>query len=172
MADGFEEIEALAVVDILRRANIDIKTVSINDNLKVIGAHQISVYADCLVTEMGDYDAIFLPGGYPGYENLGNSKEVIRIINEANDNNKLLIAICAAPSLLGREGLLKEKSACCFPSFEKELIGADVSFDDVVIDGNIITSRGAGTAHKLGFKIVELFKGKDFADDLTKKMLY
>jgi len=172
LAEGFEEIEALTVIDILRRAGIDVKTVSINDNITVCGAHNICVKADITVNEMKDYDMIYLPGGYPGYVNLSNSKEVGSILKEAYKNNKKICAICAAPSILGKAGYLKGKKACCFPSFEESLTGADVCFDDVVTDGNIITSRGAGTAHKLGFKLVELYKGKDEADKLSKAMIY
>ncbi len=173
MADGFEEIEALAFVDILRRADLEIQTVSITDNKTVTGAHNISITTDITISEIEDnYDMLFLPGGYPGYVNLGNSKEVIELLYNANSSNKYIVAICAAPSILGKEGILKSHHACCFPSFENELKGAEVLFEDVVISKNIITSRGAGTAHKLGFTIVELYKGKEIAMNLSRTMLY
>lgn len=172
LADGFEEIEALAVVDILRRADIDIELVSVNSSKAVTGAHNIIVMADKTIDEINEYDMIFLPGGYPGYVNLENSAEVINILAECNNSKRIIAAICAAPSILGKQGMLNNKSACCFPGFENELKGAEVSFDDVVVCENIITSRGAGTAHKLGFKIVELLKGKDVADNLASTMIY
>jgi len=115
---------------------------------------------------------LFLPGGYPGYVNLENNNEVISAIKNANKNCKIIAAICAAPSILGKLGLLSGKTACCFPSFEKELIGANVVFDDVSIDGNIITSRGAGTSHKLAFKLVEILKDSNTAKELESSMLY
>lgn len=172
LADGFEEIEALTVVDILRRAEINIELVSINSSKEVKGAHDITVTADKTINEINDYDMIFLPGGYPGYINLENSAEVINILSQCDASKKYIAAICAAPSILGKQGMLHNKIACCFPGFESELKGAEVSFDEVVVCENIITSRGAGTAHKLGFKIVELLKGKDVADRLANTMIY
>ena len=172
IAEGFEEIEALAVVDILRRAEIDVNLVSVTDNKIVKGAHGISINTDVTINEITDYDMLFLPGGYPGYVNLEKSEKVIKLIKEAYAANKKIIAICAAPSILGKEGLLEGKKACCFPGFEKELMGAQVVFDDVCETENIITSRGAGTAHKLGFKIVELIKGSEFSKNLSETMLY
>ena len=173
MAEGFEEIEALTVTDILRRAGIKTELVSISGSKTITGAHGIKVTADINVEEItDDYDVIFLPGGYPGYVNLENSIPAKRIIADANDNNKIIAAICAAPSILGKMNLLVGKNACCFPSFENELIGANVMFDDVVCSGNIITSRGAGTAHKLGFKLVETLKGVDTAKQLAETMVY
>lgn len=172
LADGFEEIEALCVVDILRRAQIDIQTVSINNTLFVTGAHVIEVKADLLLDDIGEYDGIFLPGGYPGYVNLESSVKTISLIKEAYSNNKMISAICAAPSILGKLGLLKDRDACCFPSFEEYLHGANVLFDDVCVSGNIITSRGAGTAHKLGFKLVELLTDKETSRTLEKNMIY
>ena len=161
MVDGFEEIEALSFVDILRRAELDIQLVSVNGNKVIKGAE---------IKE--SYDMLFLPGGYPGYVNLENSKEVIDLLHKAVVSDKYIAAICAAPSVLGKEGILNGHKACCFPSFEENLLGADVVFDDVVVSGKIITSRGAGTAHKLGFEVVSLYKGNEFAEELAKTMLF
>ena len=172
MAEGFEEIEALAVVDILRRAEIEIELVSISESRYVKGAHGIEVSADKLITEIQEYDMIFLPGGYPGYINLESCTGVINVLHDCIKSNKYISAICAAPSILGKQGILENKKACCFPGFENDLIGADVCFDEVVVSENIITSRGAGTAHKLAFKIIELFKSKDVADKLASAMIY
>lgn len=173
LANGFEEIEALTVVDILRRAEINVKTYSLTYKKEVTGAHGIKVISDEIIKNFDEeYNMIFLPGGYPGYVNLESSSELINILHEADKNNKIICAICAAPSILGKNGFLQGKKACCFPSFEKFLIGAEVSYDDVCISDNYFTSRGAGTAHLLGFKIVEYFKGKEFADKLKETMLY
>lgn len=172
IADGFEEIEALSVVDILRRADLDVKTISVTNKLSVCGAHGIEIKTDDIIDNIENYDMIFLPGGYPGYVNLEKSEKLIEEIKKAYSENKYIAAICAAPSILGKLEILKNKSACCFPSFEEHLIGANVSYDDVVVSDKIITSRGAGTAHKLGFKIVELYKGKAFSDKLAQQMIY
>ena len=173
LADGFEEIEAICVIDILRRAGVDVKTVSVTDNKLVCGAHNIPVQADILLKDTDDdYNMIFLPGGYPGYINLKQNEKVISLIHSANANGKWIAAICAAPSILGAEGVLKGKKACCFPGFEEELNCDEVVYDEVVCCDNIITSRGAGTAHKLGFKLVEILKTKDEADKLSKTMVY
>ncbi len=173
LADGFEEIEALAVVDILRRAEIEIKTYSINDTCKVTGAHGIVVEADDTIQNIDDnFEYLFLPGGYPGYVNLENNTKLIQILKKSYSANKKIAAICAAPSIIGKLGFLNNKTACCFPGFESKLLGANVTFDDVSIDDNIITSRGAGTAHKLAFKLVEIIKDKATADKLSETMLY
>ena len=172
LADGFEEIEALAVVDILRRADIGITTVSAKKDNCVTGAHNITVKADITIDEIDKYDGIFLPGGYPGYENLEKNERVISLIKEAYKENKLIAAICAAPSILGKLGILEGRTACCFPSFEKYLTGANVTYDKVCVSDNIITSRGAGTAHELAFTLVEIIKGDVAAEELAKAMLY
>lgn len=173
LANGFEEIEALAVVDILRRAEIAVKTISVSGDNTVCGAHEINVIADTTLEQIDmNFDVLFLPGGYPGYVNLENEPKVLELIKKANAENKIIAAICAAPSILGKLELLVGKKACCFPTFEDKLIGADVSFDEVCVSDNIITSRGAGTAHKLAFKIVEILKDKKTSDDLRKAMIY
>ena len=173
MAEGFEEIEAFTVVDILRRAQIKTELVSVDNKEYIKGAHGIAVKSDVYMRSIqSDYEMIFLPGGYPGYENLLKNDAVKFLLTRANNENKYITAICAAPSILGKMGILKGKTACCFPSFENELIGANVVFDDVVCDNNIITSRGAGTAHKLAFKIVEILKGKDESEKLRNSMVY
>ncbi len=173
LANGFEEIEALAVVDILRRAQIPVKTISVSNNLTVNGAHDIKVVADEILNNADmNFNLLFLPGGYPGYVNLENEPKVIDILKKACKENKIVAAICAAPSILGKAELLVGKTACCFPSFEEYLTGAEVSFEDVCVSDNIITSRGAGTAHKLAFKLVEIIKDKETADKLKTAMIY
>ena len=173
LADGFEEIEALAFVDILRRANIDVKTVSTDNTQIVRGTHNISVVADELLKDIKEIaDGIVLPGGIPGTYNLRDNVTIQKMINDYNSKGKLVAAICAAPSVLGGLNILNGKKATCYPSFEDKLIGAAFTDDKVVVDGNIVTSRGAGTAHEFAFKFVEILVNKDNADELRGTMLY
>ena len=158
LANGFEEIEALAVVDVLRRAELDVLTVGVGEDF-VIGSHQIPVAAD--ISEKGlvlndKVDAIVLPGGMPGTLNLEKSPVVQKAIDWAVENDKLICAICAAPSILGHKNLLDGKNATCFPGFEEELFGATISKDFVVRDGNIITAKGMGSAIEFGLQIAEI----------------
>jgi len=173
LADGFEEIEAITPIDILRRANIDVTTVSISDNLTVTGAHGICVTADKTMSQINpqDMEALILPGG-AGHELLDASNEVHALINHALSNNLYIAAICAAPSILGKKMLLEGKNATCFPGFEQFLYGANVKTDKVVTDGKIITAKGAGAAAEFGFEICSLLKGKDAAEALRKIMQY
>jgi len=173
LAPGFEEIEALAFVDILRRADIDVSTVSIDNTQTVTGSHNITVVADVNLKDITTMaDGIVLPGGLPGTYNLQKNETVISMLKEYNKSGKMVAAICAAPSVLGELELLKNKNATCYPSFEEKLFGANVCTDRVVADGNIITSRGAGTAHDFAFKFVEILKGIDKANELRSSMLY
>lgn len=173
LANGFEEIEALAVADILRRAEIETKLVSVNEEMAVCGAHNIKVSADITIDEINDnYDMVVLPGGYPGYENLKSSAKVKNTVMNAFENNRYIAAICASPSVIGEWGILNGKKAVCYPSFEDKLIGANVLYDDVACDGKVITSRGAGTAHTFAFKIVEILKDRETADKIKASMIY
>lgn len=172
LENGFEEIEALAVTDILRRAEIPTELVSAKNSEYVTGAHNIVVKTDICIKDVSDFDMLILPGGYPGYENLENNKFVESLVKTAADNNKYIAAICAAPSILGKWGYLKGKKSCCYPSFEEYLEESDVNFDKVTHDGNFITSRGAGTAHNFAFKIVEVLKNKEIAGKIAKSMIY
>lgn len=173
LADGFEEIEALAFVDILRRAQIDVKTVSTYNTDIVTGSHGIAIVPDIKIDSInGISDGIVLPGGLPGTYNLRDNEKVVSLLKEFNNNGKYVAAICAAPSVLGGLGFLKQKHATCYPSFEETLADAVISQDRVVVDGNIITSRGAGTAHDFALVFVELIKGKKVADEIRSSMLY
>lgn len=172
LAEGFEEIEALATVDILRRAEMDVRTVSVTGEKEVTGAHAITVTADITEINLDDVDAVILPGGMPGTLNLKASDKVQDAIKYSFDNNKLMCAICAAPLVFGGAGFLKGKKAACYPGFEPELIGADVVYEPVVRDGNIITSRGAGTAHLFAFEILKYFGKEKEAAELYKGMIY
>ena len=173
LAEGFEECEALAPIDILRRANIDVKTVGVGDKT-ITGAHGISVNCDTVNKDLSleNLEGIILPGGMPGTVNLEKDDTVQSIIDYAWKNNLLISAICAAPSILGHKNLLNGKKATCFPGFEKDLLGAEVCDMPVVKDGNVITAFGAGAAFDFGFEILATIKGKDFADNLKKQMKY
>lgn len=173
LAEGFEEIEALATVDILRRAEIGVETVSITDSNKVLGAHKIEVTADKLFNEISaDAEMYILPGGMPGTLNLGAFKPLCDLLKKVNSEGRFIAAICAAASVFGELGLLKGKKATCYPGFEEKLSGAEVLTEPVVVSGNVITSRGAGTAHLFGFKLTELLKNSEIAENLKKGMLY
>ncbi len=171
LADGFEEIEALATLDIIRRAGIEIKTVGVTGD-RVIGSHNIEVMADLKLGEIS-FDnllGVILPGGLPGTTNLEKCPQVIKFVEYSANNGLLVAAICAAPSVLGHLNLLNGKNATCFPGFETELLGARVCADSVVCDGNFITGKGAGAAIDFGLKIVEYFKGSDISNELRKSM--
>lgn len=174
LADGFEEIEALTPVDILRRAGINVKTYSINGDLCVCGAHNIMVDADDIIENV-NYDsveAVILPGGMPGADNLENCKEVQELLEYASENGKLMCAICAAPKVLGKFGYLKGKKATCFPGFEECLLGAESTEKRVVTDGNVITSKGMGTAMDFALAILVYMKGKEVADKMAATTQY
>jgi 4-methyl-5(b-hydroxyethyl)-thiazole monophosphate biosynthesis len=173
LAEGFEECEALAPLDILRRANIEIKTVGIGSNT-IVGSHGISVNCDTVNKDLtfDNLKGIILPGGMPGALNLENSQTVQDTIDYCVNNNLLISAICAAPQILGHKGILKGKNATCFPGFEEELKGAYLKDEKVVCDGNIITACGAGAAFEFGFKILEYFTDKDTANNLKNTMRF
>lgn len=166
LANGFETVEALAVVDILRRAEIETVTVGV-DSKEIVSSQKIKVECDELDSRIGcldDIDAVILPGGMPGTINLENSKIVSQFIDYASENNILIAAICAAPSILGKRGLLKGKKATCFPGFEKYLDGAEYTGNSVEKDGNIITGKGMGVAVDFALEIVSEIKGRDLAE--------
>lgn len=173
LADGFEEIEALAVVDVLRRADIATKTVSVTDSRNVRGAHDIVVVADLMFQE-ADYascEMIVLPGGMPGTTNLSRHEGLVKQISDFAQNGKWIAAICAAPSILGKMSLLKGKRATSYPGYENVMIGAVYTEDRVVRDGKFITSRGAGTAVEFALKLVELLKDERTSALLREKMI-
>lgn len=163
LADGFEEIEALAPVDFLRRAGIDTITVGVTGDV-VCGAHNIGVKADASLNDVvlcDELDGIILPGGMPGATNLDNSPAVQGAIDFCAQNGKIISAICAAPFILGKKGLLKGKRATCFPGFEEFLEGATVTGEGVVRDDNVITAKGAGVAWEFGAEIAAAIVGKE-----------
>lgn len=174
MAEGHEEIEALTVVDLLRRAGIDIYTVSITGEKKVTGSHGITTVCDKLIETVNfdDADMLVLPGGMPGTLNLGNCEILMDQVHGFNTSKKGLAAICAAPTVFGKAGLLEGKKATCYPGMEGDLKGAITSTDAVCHDGHIITSRGLGTAIPFALEIVRTFQGDEAAEKLAKSIVY
>ena len=168
LAQGFEEVEAIACLDVIRRASIEIKTVGIASKC-VTGSHGITVEADLNEEDIildNSLDGVILPGGMPGTLNLKENSTVNAAIDFCAENGKLLCAICAAPLILGNKNLLVGKNAVCFPGFESELRDANISEEFVCTDGKIITAKGMGSAINFGLEIVKHFKGEQASADL------
>lgn len=174
LADGFEDIEALAPVDILRRGGIDVKTVSISESELVKSAHGVKVKADLLFPEadFSDADLLMLPGGMPGAKNLDEHIGVRQALLRHNEAGRLIGAICAAPMVLGHLGLLRGKRATCYPGFESELDGATYTAEPCCADGNIITGKGPGASFVYAYRLLEEFKGESVVEELKKGMMW
>ena len=174
LADGFEEIEGLTVVDLLRRADIQIDMVSIMGRKQVVGAHGIKVEADYLYEEVKveEADMLVLPGGMPGTKNLSGHEDLCEQLKTFHEAKKGVAAICAAPMVLGQNGILKGRRAVCYPGFEQYLEGATVKKVEVVTDGNVITSRGLGTAIEFASAIITYFVGEEKAKEIKKAIIY
>lgn len=174
LANGLEEIEGLTVVDILRRAGVEVITVSISGEKQITGAHNIIIFADKIFEEVefDGLDGVVLPGGMPGTTNLMEHSGVNEVMKRFAAEKKLVAAICAAPSVLGQAGLLNGKRATCYPGFEEQLIGAEVCTEAVVEDGNIITSRGMGTAIPFALALTAYLLGQDVADTIKESIMY
>ncbi len=172
LANGFEEIEALTPIDMLKRAGIEVTSVSINDTVEVVGTHNIKVLADTIIDDINieNIDAVVLPGGLPGADNLRMNKKVNEFIDEANKQNKLVCAICASPRTLGEKGLLVGKKATCFPGFEKYLNGAITVDTGCVRDGNIITAKSMGKSIEFSKEIISALKNNDTAEKITQSI--
>lgn len=171
LTDGFEEIEALATVDILRRAGIDVQTVSLTGKKEVVGGHNVGVTADVLfeAADFNSADMLIIPGGTTAFDEHDGLKEKLKA---HADQNKLIAAICAAPMVLGGMGLLNGKKATCYPGFEKYLKGADLQTSAaVVVDGNITTGRGPGFAIAFALQLVETLAGKAKRDEINAQLL-
>lgn len=174
LADGFEEVEAISPLDVMRRNGIDVMTAGV-DGREICGAHDIKVTAD---TEVGNIDVktvdgIILPGGMPGTLNLQKNEHVNRLIKHCRDNELLLAAICAAPMILGELGILEGKRAVCFHGFEDKLCGAEIGNESVVTSGNIITAKGAGVALLFGAAIVDYLSDSDgVGEEILANMQY
>ena len=174
LADGFEEVEALTPVDMLRRCNIEVITVGVG-NQSVIGSHGIPVLANIQDTQLNlddRVDMIVLPGGMPGTLNLEKNANVQSAIDYCVQNNKYIGAICAAPYILGHKGILDGKEATCYTGFEEQLGKAVISQKPVCVDGNIITSRGAGTAMPFAFELVKALTSDERVEKLIQSVLY
>ena len=171
---GFEEIEALTVVDILRRADIETDMVSVMGEKSVTGSHKIAVEMDKLLEEVNfdQVDVIVLPGGLAGTKNLEACEPLMEQVDRFVSSGKTVAAICAAPSILGHRGHLKGKKACSYPSFESHLEGAEVLHQPAVIDGNIVTGRGMGASVPFGLAILEKLKGKETARQMAEKIVF
>lgn len=174
MADGCEEIEGLTVVDLVRRAGIEIEMISVSGEKNVTGSHKIAFQTDVSKADadFASYDGIVLPGGMPGTTHLMEDDTVNRVIKEFATSGKLVAAICAAPRVLGNAGLLEGKKATCYPGVESKLTGADFVTDPVAKDGNIITSRGLGTAIEFAAEIVAYLLDENVAKSLKESIVY
>ena len=173
-ANGYEEIEALTVVDLTRRAEIETWMISITDEKTVTGSHGITVSMDRTLSEVNfeEVDMIVLPGGMPGTLNLEACEPLMEKVKEFDANGKYISAICAAPTVFGHLGLLKGKKACCYPSMEDGLVGAEVTFETTAVADHILTSRGMGTAIDFGLQIIARFQGQEAADEMAAKIVY
>lgn len=174
LADGFEEIEAIAIIDILRRANVEVVSASIRQELEVQGSHGIRLFADTTLADVQDtsFSMVVLPGGTQGVENLGNDGRVLEFIKKMH-KQAYIGAICAAPSLLAREGLLEGKKTTSYPSFESVIkkYGVEYKTDKVVQDTNLITSRGPATAIEFSLALVSQLKGEETANQIASGIL-
>lgn len=174
VANGYEEVEMLTVVDLLRRAGMTCDIISVTGKKELTSSHKVTVIADLMYEEadFGSYDALAIPGGMPGTINLGAHAGVCEQLKKACAEGKLIAAICAAPTVFGKLGLLNGKRAICYPGMEDQLTGADVTYEPAVRDGNIITSRGMGTAIDFGLAILTYFEGEEAAAALAEKIVY
>ncbi len=174
LADGFEEIEGLTVVDILRRAGIDTQTVSVTGNKTIAGSHGIEVQADILFEEMTGSEAemYVLPGGQPGTAHLAAHEGLARLLKEKNAAGKKIAAICAAPTVLGGLGLLEGKTAVCYPGLEEKLTGAKTTENQVEVCGSVTTSRGMGTAIPFSLALVAELRDRKTADEVGRSIVY
>jgi len=169
LTEGFETVEALAVIDILRRAGITVDIISLSDSLDVVSAQNISVKAEYTLSgyDFSKTDMIFLPGG-PGTKNYEKNESFLTILKEFNNRNKPIAAICAAPSVLGHLGMLEGKKATCFPGYEKDLFGAEIVAQKVVTDGDITTGIGMGASFEMGLELVRILVGEEMKDKIAK----
>lgn len=174
LADGFEDIEGLTVVDLMRRADIDIRTVSIKDTKEVTTSHGIPLLTDCIFAEadFSDADMLVLPGGMPGTRYLGAYKPLTDLLSDFYNKGGKVAAICAAPSVFAQLGFLKGRKATSYPSFMDKLDGAQTTTDPVVVDGNVTTSRGLGTAIDFALSLISQLAGEEKAQEIAESVVY
>jgi len=171
LAEGFEEIEAIAPVDLLRRADIDIKTVSITNDLMVTGSHDIIIKADIILSQI-DFDAmemLVLPGGLGGVNNIAKCSEAMDLINKTWENDKMLAAICAAPTLLAKLDIIRGLSVICYPSVGNEIVNAGgrlIHNKHVISDGNLITGKAAGSSFEFALEIISVLRDRETAEKI------
>jgi 4-methyl-5(b-hydroxyethyl)-thiazole monophosphate biosynthesis len=173
LAEGFEEIEAVSIIDILRRAEIKVTVISVTEKLEVTGSHGIKIIADQLFNTVNYnlVDMIVLPGGLPGANNLNEHPGLREQILNFNESRKPLGAICAAPLVFGHLGILNNKKATCYPGFENQLHGAIITHENIEVADHIITGKGAGVAIEFALSIVEMIKGQEQANELAHKII-
>lgn len=174
LADGFEEIEGLTVVDLLRRAKFETEMVSIMETKQVKGSHGIEVTADSMFADQtyADAELLVLPGGMPGTLNLGSHEGLCELLKKHYAEDKKIAAICAAPSVFGQLGFLNGRIATCYPGFESKLEGAIVCATKVAVDGNVTTAKGMGTAIDFSLKLIEQLLNKETADEISQGIIY
>lgn len=174
LADGYEEIEALAVVDVFRRAGIEMDMVSVSEELLTNGSHKIRVMADKLLKDIcfDEYNMLILPGGLKGMRNLETCDMLMQQIDTFYENDKFIAAICASPSIFGRRGILDGRQATAYPGFEDELKGAMVVDAGAVRNGHVITGRSMGSALEFALLLVETLLGKDKAEEIAEQIVY
>ena len=171
LANGFEEIEAMTIMDVLRRAGLKVVTAGLS-GMRIKGSSGVEVIADELLDDINpdEFSAIVLPGGYPGYLNLAASEKVLEIIKKFNSQNKTVAAICGAPTVLAKAGILNNRNATVYPGLEKEL--PNPTDKKVVVDNNIITSQGPATAMEFALKLVELLSGENKRKEIKEQLLF
>ena len=174
MADGTEEVEALTVIDLLRRAQVEVVTVSVMEKKQIRSSHNIGIEADELYGESDYMDGamVVLPGGMPGTTHLKNHEKLRKVLFAYQEAGKYLAAICAAPSVFGANGMLAGKKAICYPGFEAELQGAVVTNERVVTDGQFITSKGLGTAIEFSLELITLLVNAETAERIANSVQY
>jgi 4-methyl-5(b-hydroxyethyl)-thiazole monophosphate biosynthesis len=174
LAPGFEEAEAITTVDIFKRAGYDVKTVSTTDKNEIEGGHGIKIIADLIMANesFGDADGLFLPGGNAGVEHLAENKKVIETIKELFIKNKLIMAICAAPFVLEKAGILKNKKITAYPSWLVKISSPTKITTSVVVDGNIITGRAMASTVEFALKCVEVISGKEECEKIKKAIVF
>ena len=174
LAEGFEDVEALTTVDLLRRAGVDIQTVSITDDRTVTTSHGVTLCTDLTFAEMNaqEADMLILPGGMPGTKYLGNCEPLTKLLKDFCAAGGRIAAICAAPTVFGKLGLLREKKATCYPGMEDQLNCGEWLQDSVVTDGNITTSRGVGTAIPFALELITLLVSKEKAEQIAASIVY
>ncbi len=173
LAEGFELVEAMTPIDMLRRAGAEIKTVSITEKKEVKASNGVTVTADMLLSELDPSlpEMVILPGGMPGASNLRACDEVCSLVTKCAENDIPIGAICAAPYILGELGILKEKEAICYPGFENKLTGAKMSGKTTVRDGSIVTAAGMGAALNFSYELVSLLYGEEKADGIMRSIM-